>query len=102
VTERVRLTSEASTELAEAVRWYEERQTGLGGELLAAVQHTLSLIADRPDIGRSVPGTQRSDVKRLLVPRFPYQLLYRAYAETIIIVAVAHLKRRPDYWKSRG
>ena len=102
MTDRIRLTGDASAELAEAIRWYEERQSGLGGELLDAIQATLSLVAKRPEIGRSLPGTRRTDVKRLLVPRFPYQIVYRSDAEMIIIVAVAHLKRRPGYWQSRG
>ncbi len=72
MTDRVRLSSEAQTELAEAIRWCEEQRPGLGGELLAAVRHTLSLIARRPELGGSV-----------------------------LVVAAAHLKRRPGYWKSR-
>lgn len=37
--------------------------------------------------------------RRLLVGRFPYQVVYRLRATEIVIVAVAHLKRRPGYWK---
>ena len=99
--ERIRLSSEAETELAEAIRWYEEYRPGLGNDLLAAIDHTLSLIAGRPDMGRSVPDVQRPDARRLLVPRFPYQIVYRVDAHQIIVVAVAHLMRRPGYWMSR-
>lgn len=101
MTDRVRLSSEAQAELAEAIRWYEEQRSGLGGELLAAVRHTLSLVARRPELGGSVLGVRRPDARRVLIPRFPYQVVYRHHAEHTLVVAVAHLKRRPGYWKSR-
>ena len=85
MTFRIHLSSEAQAELAEVIRWYEERRQGLGRDLLTAVARTLSVVARRPDIGGSVPGVQRPDAKRLLVPR-----------------AVAHLKRRPGYWRKRS
>jgi len=37
----------------------------------------------------------------VLVQRFPYQVVYRLSAEEIVIVAIAHLKRRPFYWRKR-
>lgn len=83
MTNHIRLSSEAQAELAGATRWFEQRRTGLGEDLLAAISHTLSLIADRPDVGRPVPGIGRADAKRLLLPRFPYQVIYRAHAENI-------------------
>jgi toxin ParE1/3/4 len=43
----------------------------------------------------------RADSRRYLLHRFPFQIVYRARGETIEVVAVAHLKRRPGYWKSR-
>lgn len=39
--------------------------------------------------------------RRVLVPGFPYQVLYRMRLDEIVIVAVAHLKRRPAYWRGR-
>jgi hypothetical protein len=40
-------------------------------------------------------------IRRIIVPRFPYALLYRATSDRILIVAVMHLHRRPGYWRSR-
>jgi len=97
----IRLTGEAQVELAEAVRWYEARVPGLGKELLAAVAKTLSLLARRPELGSDVPAVRRTDVRRLLVPRFPYQIVYHRRSGDLVIVAVAHLKRRPGYWKDQ-
>lgn len=95
----LRSSQPASDEFTQAVRWYEERRPGLGAEFLDAVAETAALIEAHPEIGAIV----RHDplTRRLLVSRFPYQIVYRLTATEIIIVGVAHLKRRPGYWKNR-
>ena len=95
----VRSSEPASDELAEAVRWYETCRAGLGGEFFDAVVATLALIETSPEIGQttSIDGQTR----RTLVARFPYQVVYRLRPTEIVIVAIAHLKRRPGYWKNR-
>lgn len=99
MTFRVRTHSDASTELAEAVRWYESRRTGLGSDLLDEVAGTIERVAQNPEIGSSLSADQNT--RRLFVTRFPYQLVYRLRTDEVVIVAVAHLKRRPGYWKHR-
>ncbi|MBI3767490.1 MAG: type II toxin-antitoxin system RelE/ParE family toxin [Deltaproteobacteria bacterium] len=96
----VRTGEPASEELIDAVRWYETRGPGLGGEFFDAVAEMLTLIEARPEIGS--PSRRDPQTRRVLVPRFPYQVVYRLTPTEIVIVAVAHLKRRPNYWKSRG
>ena len=96
----VRTGEPASEELIDAVRWYEARRPGLGGEFLDAVAEMLTLIEARPEIGS--PSRHDPRTRRVLVPSFPYQVAYRLTATEIVIVAVAHLKRRPGYWKTRG
>jgi len=88
----------ASEELSEAVRWYEARRVGLGGEFFDAVANTLQLIEARPEIGSAISADRQT--RRMLVARFPYQIVYRLRPREIVIVAVAHLKRRPGYWKT--
>jgi len=97
----VRTSEAASTELAEAVRWYEAQRPGLGAELLDAVTHTLEFIEQHPESGSPVPDVARGWLRRMLVQRFPYQIVYEVRATEIVVVAVAHSKRRPGYWKSR-
>jgi plasmid stabilization system protein ParE len=99
VTRRLRSLDAASEEFEAAVRWYEERRLGLGAEFYEAVSSTMTLIEDQPEIG-TVTGRSGS-ARRILVGRFPYQIVYHLTAPDIIIVAVAHLKRRPNYWKDR-
>ena len=90
----------ASNEFSEAVRWYEARRPGLGGEFFDAVAATLSLIESNPEIGTTISADGHT--RRALVARFPYQVVYRLKPTEMVIVAIAHLKRRPGYWKNRS
>jgi plasmid stabilization system protein ParE len=99
VTRIVRNLKAARDEFAAAVRWYEEQRPGLGGEFFDAVVHATSLIQAQPEIGAPSPDRR---TRRVLVQRFPYQVVYRISADEIVIVAIAHLKRRPGYWKRRA
>ena len=100
MTRPIRVSEPASDELSEGVRWYEARRASLGGEFFDAVTATLLLIETNPEIGT----TDSSDghTRRALVARFPYQVVYRLRPTELVIVAIAHLKRRPGYWKNRG
>ena len=71
-----RISHSASAEFAEAVRWYEQKRSGLGGEFFDAVTHAIELIRTRPEIGAAA-GRTRS----WLLTRFPYRLIYRVRDE---------------------
>jgi plasmid stabilization system protein ParE len=96
----VRFSEPASNELAEAVRWYETRRAGLGGDFFDAIVATVTLIETSPEIGQTI--STDGQTRRTLVARFPYQLVYRLRPTEIVIVAIAHLKCRPGYWKNRS
>lgn len=98
--QRLRAAEPALDELREAVGWYEARRAGLGGELFDAVAETIERIRNHPEIGETASVDRKT--RRALVSRFPYQVVYRLRADEIVIVAVAHLKRRPGYWKTRS
>jgi toxin ParE1/3/4 len=100
VTPILRTDSRAAAELTEAVRWYESKRRGLGAELMDAVGTTIDRLASSPEAGNPLSPDQKT--RRLLVPRFPYQLVYRVRPEEIVVVAFAHLKRRPGYWTHRS
>ena len=100
MTRALRSSQPASEEFTEAVRWYEERRRGLGAEFFDAVSAAMLLIEARPEIGTSLSPDALT--RRLLVARFPYQIVYHLTSTEIVIVAVAHLKRRPGYWKRRS
>ena len=100
MTRPIRTSEPASDEFSEAVRWYEARRSGLGGEFFDAVAATLSLIETNPEIGTTI--STDGQTRRALVARFPYQVVYRLRPTEMVIVAIAHLKRRPGYWKNRS
>jgi toxin ParE1/3/4 len=89
----------ASEELAEAVRWYEMRRSGLGGEFYDAIVRTIDLIRTQPEMGTARTG--RFPNRQLRVSRFPYRIVYRIREGDIYVVAVAHTSRRPGYWRDR-
>ena len=99
MTRTARITEAASDEFTAAVRWYESQRLGLGAALFDAVSATIARIEQQPEIGG--PAHPDSRTRRTLVERFPYQVVYRLAQDEIVVVAIAHLKRRPGYWKHR-
>jgi plasmid stabilization system protein ParE len=94
---RVTFHAEAEAELVAAAAGYELHTSGLGEEFLAEVERATRALALYPKIGHRFSRRLR----RVLVRRFPYGLLYRIEANAVRIVAVAHLRRRPGYWRHR-
>lgn len=95
----VRIAQPASEEFAAAVGWYESKRVGLGAEFLRAVGRVIDLLQERPALGAALgPGVA---YRHLLVSRFPYRVVYVERADDLYIVAIAHLSRRPDYWRYR-
>ena len=86
MTRPVRTSELASDELTEAVRWYEARRSGLGGEFFDAITAAISLVEANPEIGAIVSAD--GFTRRALVPRFPYQIVYRLRPTEIVVVAV--------------
>ena len=88
---------EAEAEFADAALFYESRVVGLGRLFSAEVQRIVSLIREYPDAGAAV----RLPVRRTLVDRFPYAIVYRRDRESILVLAIAHQRQRPGYWRRR-
>jgi hypothetical protein len=76
---------------------HESRVAGLGRQFSVEVQRIISLIREYPDAGAPV----RLPVRRTPVDRFPCAMVYRRDQESVLILAVAHLRQRPGYWRSR-
>jgi len=87
----------ADQEMIEAARYYQSLSTGLGDDYLAEVEHAVQSIALSPQTWPILEG----DLRRRLIKRFPFGILYRIEPEKILIVAVAHLRKKPGYWKKR-
>ena len=88
---------EAEAEFIAAARYYEGKAENLGFDFISAVERSYQRLMTFPESGHPFGGRLR----RVLVPGFPYGLLYRASSDRIFVVAVAHLRRRPGYWRHR-
>jgi toxin ParE1/3/4 len=87
----------AEQELLDAVSYYEEQETGLGLEYLGEIEHAVNFLMRYPEAGSKMRGS----IRRLTLPKFPYSLLYRVLEGQIRVLAVAHHKRKPQYWVDR-
>jgi toxin ParE1/3/4 len=94
---RIIFLAPAEEEMLEAAAYYESQAEGLGHNFLAEVHQTADRIVENPQLGQIVRG----DIRRRLLRRFPFGLLYRIDPEEIVIIAVMHLRRRPGYWADR-
>lgn len=98
----VRFEAEASAELLEAARWYQGKRSGLGLDFLAAFDRTVNHISAWPAAGTPVDGVPADlSVRQAPVRRFPYRLVYVVHDDVVRILAVAHERRHPDYWRTR-
>ena len=94
----VLLHPEAAAELGEAASFYAERaHRELGLAFIAEFERSINLLSERPELGALWRGTAR----RLPLRRFPYSVIYRLIDGTIQVLAVAHQRRRPGYWRKR-
>jgi len=87
----------AERELLQSAKFYESRRRGLGRDFIRRVEEALEQVAVNPDVGRPFVG----EIRRWLVRRFPFGILYKIEKETVLVLAVMHLRRRPGYWRSR-
>ena len=93
----LRFHHEAEAELDEAVTFYQSRLPGLGVDLRKEVEFAARRIREAPL--RWSPFD--AGTRRFLVRRFPYSVIYLELADRLWVVAVAHHKRRPGYWRNR-
>lgn len=96
-----RLSREATREMAEAASWYESKQPGLADRFLEEVENQVALVREHPSAFPVLRDTSKAEVRRALLPRFPYALVFFELNTEIWIVAVAHQKRKPGYWLHR-
>jgi toxin ParE1/3/4 len=87
----------AERELNDAALYYEHERPGLGTIFLNDVEHYIQTIVQNAHAGVKIRGM----VRRRLLRRFPYGILYSVNADNIRILAIMNLKRRPTYWVGR-
>lgn len=94
---RIRFLSPAEIEMLDAAVYYEARVPELGADFISTIEMAVLDLSDDPKkwpiIGKGI--------RRRILPRFPYSILFKIDPEEIIIVAIMHQKRRPNYWITR-
>ena len=98
----IRYDPDARAEFLEAVRWYARRNVHVALRFDQQVARAEATIRETPQQWPLVSGVQRElDVRRRLVDGFPFAVVYLELNAEILILAVAHGKRRPGYWRQR-
>ncbi len=91
---RLKFSSRALREIGEAQEWYELQSPGLGEEFIAAMELQLKRLEQAPLLYAEVIP----NVRRALLPRFPYGLFYIVRGNLISVLAVLHDARNPRQW----
>ena len=87
----------AWTDLVEAVEYYNDQEEGLGFELSEEILTTIKRIIQYPEAWPLISKRTR----RCRSKRFPYGIIYQIRGETLLIIAVSHLRREPQTWRTR-
>jgi len=95
---QVRFHAGAHADFGKSALFYERELPGLGAAFVAEVERTIEFVVTHPNAGSPL----WRDFRRVFVRRFPFAVIYRAMNETVFVVAIAHQRRRPNYWRSRG
>lgn len=87
----------AIAEASAATRWYQERSFAAAKAFISELDRIIEKIIETPEIYPSYIG----DTRHALFHRFPFSVVFRIVSEKIEVIAIAHGRRRPGYWKER-
>ena len=88
----------ARQELDDATQYYEIEYQGLGKRFRDEVRKAAKRISEYPEAW----SVERGEIRKCILHKFPYKLLYSVETSHVFIIAVAHQHRRPDYWIERN
>jgi toxin ParE1/3/4 len=94
---RALFVAEAREELLFEIRYYNSERPGLGARFAQAIEEAVARALSFPMTG----SRATKNTKRIFVHDFPFAVVYRTDSEGIVVFAIAHHRRRPDYWRSR-
>ena len=103
MTSRVGFHPLASAEVVDAQLWFEHQVAGLGDRFLASVRAAVERAVARPTAGSLTRTSKDGQVieRRVALARFPYVVVYTHDSNGIEVLAVHHVRRRPQYWADR-
>jgi hypothetical protein len=87
----------AIQEAVTATQWYLDRDE----RVAAAYEGELSRVFDKIERVPETSPHHHHGTDRLLLQRFPYEVVYEIYSDVLLIIAAAHCKRKPGYWRHR-
>jgi plasmid stabilization system protein ParE len=87
----------AADEAQAAERWYREQNETASGRFQRELDRAIERISEQPGAG----SPYLSNTRRMFLRRFPFFVVYRVRGDDLEIVAVAHARRRPGYWRAR-
>lgn len=93
----LKISDEAQKEIWDAVYWYKEKAPFLDKEFLNCLDNGFSMICRNPKMFPLV----HNDFRKVLIRRFPYQIIYKVDGSIILVLAVFHAKRDPKHWENR-
>ncbi len=88
---------EAEEEMKASAVFYETKVNGLGDKFLDEIEHALEKISVSPEVW----PIYFENIRHFLLRRFPFAMLYEIIGDSIYVISVMHLKRKPFYWKVR-
>ena len=94
---RIVLATLAVQELTDAATYYEIKQPGLGAEFRETVRQSLLRISKYP----SAYPLERPQIRKCVLGRFPYNILYTVEKDLVLVIAIAHQHQRPNHWIER-
>jgi len=89
--------AEAFDEYREAVSHYKSISGNVANQFVINVEQAIALIREQPNAWMVVS----KNIRRSIVKGYPYSIFFSDYSEKIYILAIAHQKRKPNYWKKR-
>ncbi len=93
----IRLLDPAQAELHEAIAWYAEQAPGLGDAFLIETLKAIKLIGQFPSAWHPLTA----QIRRCRPKRFPYSVVYTQDGTDVLVLAIAHQHRKPNYWRDR-
>lgn len=98
----LRVLDEADGDAVAAANWYEQQRSGLGDDFCDEVERAFTLIRHDPfRYARVEFARVEGDVRRLVLRRFPYLVVYQILDDQVLVLAVSHASRDQDFWKGR-
>jgi mRNA-degrading endonuclease RelE of RelBE toxin-antitoxin system len=98
---KLRILREAEEEAEASAIWYDEQLVGLGDDFLDELSAALQRIEDDPARFPKLETSKSKRIRRCRLNRFPYLIIFEILEAEIVVLAVAHSKRMPNYWRER-